>query len=102
MRINEQFSQKLLVEGNDDQHVVWNFCKHFSLEKTFDVIDCESDDNLLKEISIRLKTDIQTLGIMMDADVNLGSRWQQLRDLLLKSLWRSILGKIIDAECLWY
>lgn len=27
----EKFNKKLLVEGNDDQHVVWALCKKFDL-----------------------------------------------------------------------
>ena len=85
MYVEEKFRQKLLVEGNDDRHVVLNLCQHFKLKETFDVIDCESDSKLLNQIPTRLKTSIQTLGIVIDADVNIASRWQQLRELLQKS-----------------
>ena len=28
MKIKEKFKSKLLVEGNDDQHVIWTLCEH--------------------------------------------------------------------------
>ena len=70
MRIREQFKKKLLVEGNDDQHVIWALCQKFNILETFDVIDCEGVDKLLAQISVRLKqSEIAAIGIVIDADV---------------------------------
>ena len=40
MKIQEKFPQKLLVEGNDDQHIIWALCQKYSLTHNFDAIDC--------------------------------------------------------------
>ena len=40
MKIKEKYTQKLLVEGNDDQHVIWALCEKFNIPEVFDVIDC--------------------------------------------------------------
>ncbi|MGB3781191.1 MAG: DUF3226 domain-containing protein [Tunicatimonas sp.] len=84
-QIQENFDNKLLVEGNDDQHVVWAICKQFQVKKTFDVIDLEGVDNLMEDLLVRPKqADISRLGIVLDADNDLRGQWQQLRDRLAK------------------
>lgn len=82
MRRQEQFNKKLLVEGNDDQHVVWALCKKFNIEKTFDVVDCEGIDNLTQEITVRFKLPDTTIGIIVDADTNLENRLTALKNIL--------------------
>lgn len=83
MRIKEKFSQKLLVEGNDDQHVIWALCGKYAIAETFDVIDCEGITNLNEQIPIRFKqADITTIGIIIDADTNLKNRWSSLKSIL--------------------
>ncbi|MGF7232950.1 DUF3226 domain-containing protein [Arachidicoccus sp.] len=79
----EKFNSKLLVEGKDDQHVIWALCAKFNLAQNFDVIDCEGITNLLEQIPVRFKqSGINTIGIIVDADSNLQSRWNSLKDLL--------------------
>ena len=59
MKIQEKFFKKLLVEGNDDQHVIWALCEKNKLKENFDVIDCGGIEKLNNEIEVRLKsTDI--------------------------------------------
>lgn len=85
--------QQLLVEGKNDQHVVWALCQEHQLPETFSVIAPKQDrdqdkgiSNLLPEIQVKLKgEDLQTLGIMVDADQDLAARWQALRDRLVAS-----------------
>ncbi len=80
MRIKEKFEHKLLVEGNDDQHVIWALCEKFKISESFDVIDCEGIDNLYKQIPIRIKqSQIKTLGIIIDADSDIKNRWDSLK-----------------------
>jgi hypothetical protein len=79
-KVNEKYNQKLLVEGNDDQHVIWALCQQFDVEESFDVIDCEGIDNLIGQIPQRLKqSEIKTLGIIVDADIDINSRWQSIK-----------------------
>ena len=80
MTIKEKHNKKLLVEGNDDQHVIWALSKKFHIAENFDVIDCAGISNLEKRIPLTFKlSEIETVGIIMDADTNLRSRWEALQ-----------------------
>ena len=87
MKIKESHTYKLLVEGNDDQHVVWALCEKHNVPESFDVIDCESVENVLKAFEVRLKIsdNNQRIGIVVDADVNLKSRWDSIVSILKKT-----------------
>ena len=84
MRIKERFNKKLLVEGNDDQHVVWALCEKFQVDEIFDVVDCEGIENLLMtEIPLRLRgSEAKALGILVDADVKIEDRWRSIQKCL--------------------
>ena len=83
MRVKEKFNKKLLVEGNDDQHVIWALCEKFKVPEIFDVIDCEGIDKLNEQIPVRFKqSGIDTLGIIIDADAEINSRWTSIKGLL--------------------
>ena len=87
MKIKESHTYKLLVEGNDDQHVVWALCEKHNVPESFDVIDCESVEKVLKAFEVRLKIvdNNQRIGIVVDADVNLMSRWGSIVSILKKT-----------------
>lgn len=73
--------QQLLVEGKNDRHVIWALCKTHQVPEIFTVeLPTETDggiNELLESIPVRLKTSrLQTLGIIVDADQNLQSRWE--------------------------
>jgi hypothetical protein len=76
----------LLVEGEDDQHVVWHLCEQHGLPEIFTVEMPETGGgiaDLLDGLTNRINApDLRTLGIMVDADVNLSARWRSLRDRL--------------------
>lgn len=81
--MGKEFNRKLLVEGKDDQHVILALCKKFNIAQNFEVIDCEGITKLEEQIPIRLKTHgIETIGIIIDADANIESRWKSLSALL--------------------
>ncbi len=85
MRIEEKHKSKLLVEGNDDQHIIWALCEMFSIPENFDVIDCECYNNVIKEIHLRFKqSDLGHLGIIVDADFEFSSRWESIKNYLQK------------------
>ena len=85
MKTAEKHTKKLLVEGNDDQHVVWALCQKFNIPEIFDVIDCEGIENLYDNLLLRFKqADIETIGVIIDADTNLNDRWLQIKNLLSK------------------
>jgi hypothetical protein len=85
MKNEEKFNKKLLVEGNDDKHVILALCEKFDIPEVFDVSECNGFENLLIELPVRLKqSDIETIGIIVDADSDIKLRWEQLKDLLYK------------------
>lgn len=79
---------QLLVEGNDDFHVVCALCERHSIPETFSVEIPGQDggvEALLKSIPVRLKVSgLEALGIVLDADQNVQDRWfavcHRLRD----------------------
>lgn len=84
MKIKETHTYKLLVEGNDDQHVVWALCQKHSVPETFDVLDCGSVENVLKEFKLRLRLvdNNHRIAIVVDADMNMKSRWESIVSML--------------------
>ena len=83
MKVKEEFAKKLLVEGNDDRHVMLALRYRHNLPKDFDVVDCGSIDNLEKRIPVIFKVSgIEAVGIIIDADENLQPRWCALRSRL--------------------
>ncbi len=83
MKIDEKFNAKLLVEGSDDQHVIWAICEKYEIVESFDVIDTGSISRVLRRLPVDLKDDsVEILGVIVDADQNTQSIWQSLRDRL--------------------
>src|SRR5688500_9204186 len=78
--------QQLLVEGKNDQHVVWNLCVHHRLPETFSVDIPGATggiEELVRDLPARLQLrTLRTLGIVVDADRDPASRWQRLRGAL--------------------
>ena len=80
---NEKFSRKLLVEGKDDEHVIYALRALHNIFVNFDIIDCKGITNLFDAMSVRLKqSDIETIGIIIDADIDLNGRWQRVSAIL--------------------
>ncbi|ENA1815744.1 hypothetical protein ABF174_002384 [Flavobacterium psychrophilum] len=93
MRIKENFNKKLLVEGNDDQHVIWALCEKFTVNENFDVIDCEGITKLYEQLPVRFKqAQVNTIGLIIDADSEIKDRWKSISPLL------SLQGFIIPQE----
>lgn len=83
MRIKENFNKKLLVEGNDDQHVIWALCERFTVTENFDVIDCEGITKLYEQLPVRFKqAQVDTIGLIIDADSEIKDRWKSISALL--------------------
>jgi hypothetical protein len=69
----------LLVEGKDDLHVLNTLLEHHAVPMRFAVQQMEGIKRLLENVAVRLKlTDMKSLGIVLDADVDLGSPWASL------------------------
>ena len=74
----------LLVEGKDDQHVIWSLLEHYQVPELFLVKDCDGIENLLRDVSLRLTTPTMYnyIGVVMDADVNIKGRYDAFRAIL--------------------
>lgn len=100
----QTYPQKLLVEGNDDLHVVWSLCEKFKLNENFNVIDSKGYSNLLLRIEADLlQADLKTLGIIVDADTDLNSKWENLKGKIERQGYRlpnsiEINGFILEHE----
>jgi hypothetical protein len=75
-----------LVEGKDDQAVIKALCARFNILENFEIIDCEGYSKLIEQLPLRLtkQSDIDTVGIIVDADSDIASRWISLCDLFGK------------------
>ena len=77
----------LLVEGNDDKHVVWQLLEHHRVPERFKVRDEGGIENTFERIIEILDvvvdgSDLETLGIIVDVNADPASRWQSLKDRL--------------------
>lgn len=77
----------LLVEGVDDVLTILGLLDANKTEKNFEIIDCKGKDNLMPVFDSVLKNPsaYSVVGIILDADKNANSRWQQVRDRLIKT-----------------
>lgn len=77
----------LLVEGKDDAYVTAALLEIHKLpDRCFCIQDCKSASKLLSEINelFRSATKTKIVGIVLDADENIASRWEQITDKLKK------------------
>jgi len=75
--------RQLLVEGNSDKQVIEALCKRHQMSDLFSYIfpsrDGSGIEYLLKTLPDRLKQEnLDTLGIVVDADLDFTARWQSL------------------------
>ena len=76
----------LLVEGNDDEHVVKNICGRLDIGKIDSFQQADGIEKLLTLLPVQLQeSDISALGVIVDADTDTEARW------------RSISQKLADA-----
>lgn len=79
-------SNYLFVEGKNDKHVVLSLLSCCGVEENFEIRDCGSDEQALKELGVRLKGSApQVLGLILDTDSDFNSRWQGLRSFLIRN-----------------
>lgn len=88
----------VLVEGKDDQHVIWALCARHQLPEAFSVETPKKDeessegiDAVLAGLPVRLKGEnLRALGIVVDANESLSARWLALRNRLASSGYTGI------------
>ncbi len=81
----------LLVEGSDDQHVLYSLFVYHNIPENFSVINKGGVNNILETLDVEIdRSGLERLGIVLDADENLPTRWQSLRDRLERIGYTSI------------
>jgi hypothetical protein len=76
----------LMVEGADDQHVIWNLLECHNVYHGVNVVDGKGYDNIHKEPRRRIKAENEkAIGVLVDADNDFESRWASLRNVLIRS-----------------
>ena len=91
---------RLLVEGKNDQHVVWNLADRLKLKETFDVEAKDSYTQLIGALPTLLKSTntLKRLGVVVDADENGEAHWSAIRTILEKSDYYSSLPETLPQE----
>jgi len=73
----------LFVEGKNDLHVFYALLQHHQIPEAFSIIDKEGIDNLLNALPVELKrSDLDRLGIVVDANTHIEQRWDALCHIL--------------------
>jgi hypothetical protein len=81
----------LLVEGGDDEHVLKHVCGTRGVPDLDEITPQGSVDQLLENFPVRLKgSDIEALGVVIDADTDINGRWEGLKDRLVKAGYLNI------------
>jgi hypothetical protein len=77
--------KKLLVEGTDDKHIILALRDKYDIPLEYkDIIDCNGIEKLISLIPSEIKTpDIDSLGIIVDADTDLQARYDSIKNKLL-------------------
>lgn len=84
----------LLVEGKDDEHVLKNLFEHHNIPEQFKIKNKESITKLLDTLDVELeRSGLERLGIIVDADTDLASRWRSLRKILLDTGYKKVPAK---------
>ena len=72
----------LLVEGDNDCHVVMSLCNFHNVPETFGIYQCGSDIGVLKRLNALIvrPNPPQVIGVMLDADnPSLKGRWDSIK-----------------------
>ena len=81
----------LLVEGTDDEHVFKHLCGNRDVPELSEIKSQEGIAKLLENFPVRLKeSEVEIVGVVVDADTDVALRWQSLRDILLKTGYKNI------------
>jgi hypothetical protein len=98
----------LLVEGKDDQHVVYAIRDSHRIDKdSFIIQEKQGVDNLFEGLEVNLiegSSAIERIGIVIDADQDLNARWQKTLNILRKADYQNLpiqpeaTGTIIEQD----
>ena len=83
----------LLVEGRDDEYVLKHLCGQRGVQSLDEITSLGNVERLLENFPVRLKeSDVEALGLVIDADTDIAARWQSLRDRLRKAGYQNVPG----------
>lgn len=83
-------STVFLVEGKDDEHVLRHLCQHYQIEQP-QVKDKKGISNLLETLEVEIDaSQLERLGIIVDADTEIKNRWIQIKGILKNSGYNSL------------
>lgn len=81
----------LIVEGDDDEHVLYSLLEHYQVPEQFEVQNKHGITKLLSTLDVELdRSGLERLGIVVDADTDLASRWRGLRKILLDAGYKKM------------
>ena len=73
----------LIVEGEDDKHVILQLCIRIGFQPEFNIVSKGGIGNILKGISPDVKApDRKAVGFVVDADDHIGNRWDEVSEKL--------------------
>ena len=76
-------ASRLLVEGRDDMMVIRSLMDRYGLEIHVKIDPMGGIDGLLEALPTEIKaSDLERLGVVVDADTSLADRWRSLRSIL--------------------
>lgn len=68
----------LIVEGPDDKHVMYSLFESYTVSQVFEVRELEGIETIVSSLPTLIKA-TSRLGIVIDADLDIQSRWESLR-----------------------
>lgn len=84
----------LLVEGNDDEHVIKHLCGNRNGPQLDEIKPHGNVERLLESLPVRLKASAEgeIVGVVIDADTDPKARWQSLEDRLHQVGYQNVPG----------
>jgi hypothetical protein len=84
----------LLVEGTDDEHVLKHLIEQRGVAMIDEIKPHGSVGRLLESFPVRLKeSDLEAVGVVVDADTDLRARWDSLKHRLAAAGYPSVPGQ---------
>ena len=81
----------IMVEGKDDEHVVKQLYGGYPNVLPFRLKDMESIEKLVEALPVEIDaSELERLGVIVDADGNVGNRWMQLSNIFREAGYQSI------------
>ncbi len=94
MPLRSKMNARLLVEGQNDLHVISALCQKHNVPETFDIqhprksgLQADGVEQLLDNFRLQLlgsAGDTRAIGVVLDADDTPGERWQQVTSVIAK------------------